>query len=306
MRALLLALLLLALPACTSVQHVAAKAPPDPRTVVIYSGETGDQVAWEALLSAAAESEYVIVGENHGHPLGLAFAAALFEDILPRADHAALSLEFFERDEQSRLDEYLMGVTDEKTFRTRTQRSVSNYPPGHRDMVEAARAAGRPVIASNAPRPLVRLARTDSYDRLRQLTPELQRLFRIPDSLPTGRYAEDFRKVMHQEPKEGEPVEDPEAVAKRTDAMFRAQSLWDWTMADSVARAAAAGNHPIVHIVGRFHIDHRGGLVQALAALRPSGRITTISVIDDSSASLRDEDKGRADFVVYVGPAAGG
>jgi len=314
MRILFLTLFLLALPACTSVQR--ASAPQDPRTVTIFSGATGDTVEWNALVSDAASADEVVLGENHGHPLGLSVAAAIFDDLLARTDHAALSLEFFERDEQSRLDDYLSGLADEKAFKARTQRTTGNYPAGHRAMVEAAKAAKRPVIASNAPRPYVRLSRTDSYDRLRTLTPEQQRLFRIPDSLPTGRYADDFRKLMSGMPaSHGKPVKetrpktdeereaDAKAAAERIESTFRSQSLWDWTMADSIARAAADGNRPIMHIVGRFHSDHRGGLILALANLRPSDRIVTISIVDATSASLREEDTGRADYVIYVGPA---
>ena len=83
--------------------------------------------------------------------------------------------------------------------------------------------------------------------------------------------------------------------------MLRSQSVWDWTMAESVARAIAAGSRPVVLIVGRFHVDHDGGLVQALRALRPGTRIVTITNIDAWSDTLRDDDRGAADFVVYVG-----
>lgn len=318
MRTVLLCLILLALPACTATQRAAAP-PRDPRALTVYSGASGDAVAWDALVSAASESDHIIVGENHGHPLGLAFASALFGDLLPRTDHAALSMEFFERDEQSDLDDYLGGLVDEKTFREQTRRTRGNYPPGHRDMVEAAKAADRPVIAANSPRQYAKAARTDSYDRLLKLTAEQQRLFRIPDAVPTGRYADDFRKIMSRAPEDhSEPPADPEARAKaqaqaeakakedaqRVESFFRAQSLWDWTMADSLARAAAAGNRPILHVVGRFHSDHRGGLVQALEKLRPGDRIITVSVVDHWSETLREEDRGRADYVVYVGPSS--
>jgi uncharacterized iron-regulated protein len=50
--------------------------------------------------------------------------------VLSKADKAALALEFFERDEQTRLDEYLAGVTDEAAFKKRTARTDGNYPPG--------------------------------------------------------------------------------------------------------------------------------------------------------------------------------
>lgn len=303
-RALSLAFLslLLLLPACAAPQRAETLTTPrDPRALSVFDGRTGARVPWESLASACAQADVVVIGENHGHPAGLAGAAALFDDILARAEQAALSLEFFERDEQPRLDDYLTGVTDEKTFRERTRRTDGNYPPGHRAMVEAAKAAGRPVIAANAPRPYVSFARRESYERLATLTSEQRRLFRIPDALPEGRYADEFRKLMSGMAGHGHQA-DPDAQARMLDGMLRAQSLWDWTMADSIARAAADAR-PVVHVVGRFHADFRGGLIQALERLRPGLSIVTISFAADDADTLRPDDQDRADFVIYAGPA---
>lgn len=259
----------------------------------------------EAAASAAAASDAFILGENHGHPLGLATAAALWGEVLKRTDEAALSMEFFDRDEQSRLDDYLTGLVDEKAFKTRTGRTASGYPEGHREMVGAAKAAGRPVIASNAPRPQVRAAgKEGGYDRLAKLTPEQKRLVRIPDSLPSGKYREDYEKILSDMgAAHGPPPKDEAERKLRVENGFRSQSLWDWTMADSIAIALAGGARPVCHVVGRFHSDFRGGLVQALEKLRPGVKVMTVSFVDAWSDGLRPEDKGRADFVVYVGPA---
>jgi uncharacterized iron-regulated protein len=106
----------------------------------------------------------------------------------------------------------------------------------------------------------------------------------------------------HGRPEEPPKEETPEEKAKRLENGFRAQSLWDWTMAESIADALDARNAPVVQVVGRFHSDFRGGLIEALEKMRPGTRIVTISTIDETWGVLRDEDRGRADFVVYVGP----
>jgi uncharacterized iron-regulated protein len=314
MRALVIAAVVAMLaPGCASpVGRPAGSSPVEPRSVATFDGASGARADWNALVSACREADIVVIGENHGHPVGLPFAATLWEDLLKDSPGAALSLEFFERDEQSRLDEYLSGVVDEPTFRKRTARTNGNYPSAHRDMVEAARAAKRPVIAANAPRPIVRLARTDGYDRLRELTPEQRRMFAIPESLPEGRYRDDFFKLMarpeqsHEKPKRGQPAKTPEALQaaadKRAESMFRSQSLWDWTMAESVVRAHEGGNRPVVHVVGRVHSDHDGGLIQAIRRMAPDARIVVVSVVDSTSTELREADRGRGTFVAYVGP----
>ncbi len=307
-------LLLVAMVSGCATQARRAERPPlEPRSVPTFRGDSGAMAGWEEIVSAARGADVVIIGENHGHPTGLPWAAALWKDVLAESPDAALALEFFERDEQSRLDEYLAGVVDEATFRRRTQRSGGNYPAGHRDMVEAARAAGRPVIAANAPRPLVRLARLEGYDRLRALAPSLARLFRIPETDPPQRYRDDFFGLMIREPADhsAAAAEAPagalptEEQTTRAESMLRSQSLWDWTMAESVAGALAAGNRPVVLVVGRFHSDFDGGLVHALRHLKPDAGIVTFSTVPADAVSLAEADRGRAAFVAYIGPGPG-
>lgn len=295
------------LPAACASAPTAPPKPVDPRSPLIFRGADGTRASWADLVAAGAATDALVLGENHGHPLGLPCAAALFDDVLARSPKIALALEFFERDEQVHVDDYLAGLTDEAKFREATFRKDSNYPAGHRAMLEAAKAAHRPVRAGNAPRVYVRLARTDGYDRLRTLTPEQQRLFHIPDEMIGGSYRADFDALMdkpHLPGADPDAVESPEAKQKRLDQGFRSQHLWDWTMADAVAVLLKEGNQPVVQVVGRFHSDKRGGLVQALEKLRPGVRVTTVSFATENADALRDEDKGRADFVIYVGPLA--
>lgn len=276
-------------------EQAAMLSAPDLRSVTIQRGSDGSTATWTELLAAAVGAEAVLIGENHYHPRGLAVASALWDDVLECTHTAALGLEFFERQDQLAIDAYLRGGTDENGFRASAKRTDGNYPPGHRAMVEAAREHHRPVIAANAPRSYVRLARTEGFEHLQTLPSEQRSLFRIPDALPGAetRYRQDFDKVMG-----GNPGGD-EAEAKQLDSTFRSQSMWDWTMAESVAKAINIGNSPVVLVVGRFHIDHHGGLVHALEHLRPGTRVVTVSFEDDARES--EEAEGRADFVVDVG-----
>ncbi len=292
-------------PALLSVQ--------DARRVAIFD-ERGEQVTWERLLSDAAAADAVILGEQHGHELGLSAAAALWRDLIARggvpgdgrasAFRGALALEFIERDDQSRLDDFLAGLSDEPTFIRRAGRSSDgptggNWSAGHRDMVLAAKDAGRPVIAANSPRPYVRLARTKGFEALRELTDDQRRLFVEPREMPTGRYREEFEKLMGAG---GEGVTD--AKRSNIDGLFRAQSVWDWTMASSMNDAINRGHRPTVLVVGQFHSDFRGGLVQALDIIRPGRRIVTVSFqseVSRSATSLPSDHVGRASFVVGTG-----
>ncbi|MFG0260198.1 MAG: ChaN family lipoprotein, partial [Phycisphaerales bacterium JB041] len=152
--------------------------------------------AWNDMLAGLGDAEIIVIGETHGHPLGLSAAAALWDDVLETRPQAALAMEFFERDHQVALDDYLAGVTDEEAFLDAAGRSPGNYPDGHRRMVEAAREAGRPVIAANAPRRYVRMTTPSGYERLATLSDAQRRMFETPSQLVEGRYRDEFFGLM--------------------------------------------------------------------------------------------------------------
>lgn len=90
----------------------------------------------------------------------------------------------------------------------------------------------------------------------------------------------------------------PKAVL---DGLFRAQLVWDATMARSIADALGRGRAKVVHLAGRFHSDFDGGTVQFLRRYRPGVRVLVVSLVPADAAELRPEDVGRADVVIYTG-----
>jgi len=293
-----------------------ATADIDTRALPIFEGHTGLPTSWDSLVASSARADVVLIGEQHGHPVGLAAAARLYEQVARRKPNtAALSMEFFERDEQAHLDDYIARITDEDAFRAASGRTGGNYPAGHRDMVETARELNRPVIAANAPRRYVRLARTGGFDRLRALTAEQRRLFTIPASLSEGSYRERFFALMsgmaaHSAPdgqsEDPTPQQRADAEARAQEmvlSFFRAQNVWDATMAHAIADAVRAGNAPVVHVVGQFHVDHDGGLLTRLCELLPDAEILTVTVSNETGPAMTEADRHRADRVIHVGPA---
>lgn len=84
-------------------------------------------------------------------------------------------------------------------------------------------------------------------------------------------------------------------------ALFRSQRVWDATMAGSIAAARRAGARPVVHLVGGFHCEFDGGLVQELRRRRPSDNVLVIALERSDALRLRDDDRGRADIVIHTG-----
>ena len=105
-------------------------------------------------------------------------------------------------------------------------------------------------------------------------------------------------------PEEDDPDDTEAAHADLTDQqvleMFRGQLVMDATMAQSIANASHAGAVKVVHLVGQFHCDFGGGLVQQLRQRLPDARILVASMQSSEADTLREEDIDRADFVVYT------
>lgn len=306
--------LLLGLGGCASTGHQTGEraadqveaVPLEPRGVVVFDGATGSVAGWDAMVGAAAGADVVVIGEMHGHALGLASAAALWEDVIARSaggSGPALSLEFFTRDEQAAIDDYLTGVTDEDGFREATARTDGNYPEGHRAMLEAAKDAGLRVLGSNAARRYTTLAREDGYAALAELRASQRALFETPAGSPAGPYRDRFFELFRGMMASHGGADQTEAeLDSKIEGYFRAQSVWDATMGGTVARAIALEHRPVVQVVGQFHSDHRGGLIAAIERARPGARIVTVSMVEGPGFGGDDGgDLGRADFVVDVG-----
>lgn len=268
------------------------------RGVTILAGDGSGPVTWSDAVAKMASADVVLMGEVHSHELGNAVQQEMFEDILTANPRAVLSMEFYERDEQVALDDYLAGITDREAFEKAADRNPGNNPWAHARMIDASKEAGRPVVASNAPRRYVRLARTEGYERLQQLNEHQRALVEIPTAVPDGAYRDRFVDAMGGMASHG--------GEEMINGFLRSQTVWDATMAQSIVDAFADGT-PVVHIVGYFHAQFpfeagSSGLVDQLRQRtdRPLNIVTCIT-LPASHEAIQSDDLNIADFVVYVG-----
>lgn len=282
-----------------SNRTLAADSPPQamadqPRQLPIFAGHDGSPMNWHDLLNAVAWAEVIVLGEQHDDAMGHAVQLAIVQDVLDRWPSSAVSLEMLERDEQVVVDDYLDGIIDQETFARLTFSSnwggEDTWDDWFQPVIDAARDAGSRVIAANAPRRYVRLARTHGYDAIDALPPQRRRFVDRPGRLPRDGYFERFRELMSH-------TDDHAAI----DAVFRSQMVWDATMAASIVRARPRVGAKVVHLVGQFHSDFEGGLIQQLRSRRPGVRILVVSLQRNDALHLRDDDRNRADVVIYTG-----
>lgn len=310
----------------------------------VFHGENGARISWDRLLDAFADADVVLLGEQHDDAFGHRVQLAIVEDMTSRHEGTALSMEMLDRNEQSTIDDYLADMVTQDQFIERTASTawhrntqsflrgeitraefaekmsalgwpdwMDNYLP----VINAAKTNKAKIIGANTPWALyTRLAGKEGYDALKGLTEAQRANFDLPHEILTGTYRENFWQVMAGRA-EGEPAKDvqtehgahPGVTDERILGMFQSQLLMDATMAGSIANALDRGSLRVIHLVGQFHSDFRGGTVQELQHRKPGAKIVTVSLRrwdpatqDENNFKLQPDDKDRADFVIYTSP----
>ena len=291
---LLLMTLLIAGGCGSTSQHLSVDTPP--RTLPIIDGRSARPEGFATVVASLAEAEVIVVGEEHDDLLAHRFQVELVRGLHQRCPQLVLALEMVERDQQKPLEDYLKGVIDDQTFVAAVRsgsRGQATFIKHCMPLIRLAKQLGIPVVAANAPRPLVRAARVEGYEHLESMPEETRRLFDIPEQLDSGAYRRRVEELMWNA---GSIID-----RTRIDAFMRAQELWDQTMAQSVVRAVEAGGDPVVLVVGRFHGDFGGGTINRILQERPAIDLRYIVTIGGPPGRLRLEDADRADHVLYTG-----
>jgi uncharacterized iron-regulated protein len=220
-------------------------------------------------------------------------------------------LEFFERDVQLPLDEYLADRISESSFRADT-RPWPRYQSDYRPLIEFSKAQKLPVIAANAPRRYVTLVSRQGREALTGLSAEALAL--LPP-LPYGKASAAYRgqwiamisKVMEQEGmKCGVPAPNadaPPGTHQNMGNQLDSQVLWDASMAQSIARfLEKQPNGLVLHMVGGFHVERHTGIPEQLQVYAPGTRGMVISLrpVDDIAKFQPAPDGVWGDFVIQT------
>ncbi len=270
----------------------------NPEHYRIYTGN-GSVVSFEAMIGSFAESDVVFLGEFHddsvGHALELDVFRTVFENY-GKDRKVALSLEMFESDVQSILDEYLAGLITEDHFLA-SSRPWKNYKTDYRPLVEFAKEKKLPIVAANAPRRYVNMVSRGGRAALTALSRDAKKTLAplpYPESSPT--YREKFLALMKDMP----------AAAgnnSRLTNILESQTLWDSTMGYRVARFLKKNKRGlVVHMNGSFHTESRLGTAEQFARYKRSARfqVVTIRYEDDFKRFEPARHKGLGDFVILT------
>lgn len=270
-------------------EHAAATADVDPNEHAFFDAE-GQEASFDAFVSDVADVDLVAFGELHYHSVGSRYEFELLQRMAAQDRPVALAMEFFEADVQPALDDYLAGRIEESEFRERT-RQGENYDESHRPLIEFCKEHRIPVIAANAPRPLVKNYRKSglSYDEyLAGLNEEERAQLPRRSVPPEDEFKRRFIDLMGP---------------RRGPAFFVSMALWNDSMAESIADFRAAHeDHRVLLIVGGFHVAAHLGTITQYAERRPkdTSKVLLMQVLEEGPVAFSEDFRGEADVLLGV------
>lgn len=282
------------------------QAPPHPPVAFyvperVYDTASRTFVDFEVMLASLAKADLVFVGEQHDDPNTHRLEAAILDGLHRRKVTPVLSLEMFERDAQTALDDYFAGRVSEEEMLKRS-RPWPRYATDYRRMVEMARERQWTVVAANVPRRIAAAVSKEGRDAVAGL-PEADRSMVASDlQCPLDRYFNRFVESMGDHPSGNKTAEEQRISMER---YYWAQCVKDETMAESIAAAVGkrSAPGPIVHYNGAFHSDFGLGTAERVRRRLPGKKavvVTMIPVADLDSLSPTGDDLTRADYLVYT------
>jgi uncharacterized iron-regulated protein len=274
---------------------------------------SGESISFETLISEIDPADVVFVGEEHDDPIGHFLQARLFQGLHERRVAAgngravALSLEMFTTDVQSIVDEYLQGLISERSFRS-SSNPWQNYETDYRPSVEYAKENGLAVIAANAPRRYASRVTSNGPESLLDLSENARQwLAPLPYAQASEPYIAQWNETMRENSHGTDDDSDADMPIDDTVAMYpnmlAAQSLWDATMAYSIAKGLLRDpGSSVIHFVGAFHVENRTGIPEHLLRYRPGTKICIISMRSKESLNMfeKESDAALGDYIIVT------
>ncbi len=268
-----------------------------PETYRIFDAN-GNEKNIGQIVEQAGKADVIFLGENHDDTVAHALQSEIFKTVLEsygKEKKVTLSLEMFERDVQTILDEYLNNLISEQHFLS-SSRPWGNYKTDYRPLVELAKEKNLEVIAANAPRRYVNMVSRLGRDSLNKLSPEARNwIAPLPYGEASDKYAAKFNALMGQ-------MSDSNTPQKHS-PILNSQALWDATMAYSISKNLKKNkNALIVHLNGAFHTENRLGTVEHLLKYRPNTKVLVVTMRYENDFKTFDKSKhtGLGDFVILT------
>jgi uncharacterized iron-regulated protein len=287
-----------------AITTVATAASPLASGYRVVQPPSAVDIAPNDMISKLVQVDVVFVGEQHDDPETHRAEAELLNAIGRQGRPVILSLEMFERDVQTAVDDYIAGRTTETQFLA-SSRPWERYSTDYRKLIELAKENHWRVVAANVPRSLASAVGRKGLAALDTLTPRERAWAAKENVCPRDDYHARFLESMqgHSAGGAAPAASDtlPTVVAER---FYLAQCVKDETMAESIvnARLSAPRDAIVVHYDGAFHSDYSQGTVARVKRRQPGWNIAVVSAVPvpDPAVAPVVTHSGQADFIIFT------
>ena len=258
----------------------------------IYDGK-GKEVGYFQMLEGIKDADILLFGELHNNALIHCLQLEVTSDLSNNENKKlVLGAEMYSTDQQLELDEYLSGITDDKTFEKNTKQ-WPNYKTDYKPLVQLAKEKQFKFIACNAPRALSLIAFRKGIDSVHAIENDSARQLLAPLPLEI-----DYKDPGYKELLEMDFGSSHQADTKK---MVQAQALKDATMAENILKNLGE-NQLFIHYNGDFHSKNFGGIYGYLKSKDKKKNVITISSMENANCDFPEDGKKRADFIIVVPP----
>jgi uncharacterized iron-regulated protein len=263
----------------------------------IYDTRIKQIVTFDKIVTDMANADILFFGEEHNDSAGHYLENKIFRALYAAyGDKIVLSMEMFETDNQTALDDYLHGFIDEARL-GKDARLWSNYKD-YRPMVEYAKQNHIPVIAANPPRRYVSLVTKRGMKALYSLSKDAKKFLPpLPYDTLSGRYRDKFMDIMKGSP------------GSTSQNIYYSQSLWDAGMSYSIYKYLKTNKHKkIFHCVGGFHTEEKLGTAAQLQMRNRKLKILNIASFSDASfnnpepMAIGEKFSYKGDYIILTNP----
>ncbi len=250
--------------------------------------KAGKAVSFDDLLDQLKSVALVFVGENHDNPEHHLIEIQILQGLMARYDVRAVAMEFFPRNTQGVIDEYMKGQMDEKTFLEKIEWSkIWGFPYYfYRPLFLQIREKNGALLALNVPHEIVRkVARSGLAGLDEEERSQIAREIDLNNEEHKAYMQEVFGGHSHH------------GIAQ-FDSFYEAQCVWDETMAETIADYLKNHPGPMVAFTGNGHIVNKFGIPDRVKK-RMNISIATIAVYP-LVEQLKIE-RGMADYLWLTG-----
>lgn len=250
--------------------------------------KAGKQLTFAEAVEAMAAHDVVLFGEHHDHAL-IHWLQLRTAKALHARGGLVLGGEMWESDGQLLLDEYLMGLMNDKTFEDQA-RLWPNYKTDYKPIMAFAKAEGLRVIATNVPRRYASLVSREGLDTLNRL-PMASQLFlpKLPMafSMETPGYEEMLGMMGGH------------GMNFKAEYFVQAQALKDAVMAANILRHVKPGS-TFLHLNGDFHSAKYGGIYWYIKNQNPNLKTFVIKIFSENSLEFQADWGAEGDLILVV------